>query len=72
MEETKINTELQERITVHLISGIANVILAAFGVVALGTVAIPAILAHLFGWKWLTIYPGVFAICALCASRKKR
>lgn len=71
MDEMKHNVEFQERVAERMISGIATVIVITFAVVAVGTAAIPAILAHLFDWRWIAAYPCIFAVCSLWARRKK-
>lgn len=70
MEEKKM-TDFNERIAERMISGIAGAIIAAFVIVAVGTAALPAVLAYLFGWQWMLAYPCCFAMCALLAARKK-
>lgn len=70
MEEQKMN-DFNERIAERMISGIAGAIIAAFVIVAVGTAALPAVLAHLYGWQWMIAYPCTLAVCSLLASRKK-
>lgn len=71
MESQKMN-DFNERIAERMISGIAGAIVVAVGIVAIGTVLTPAVLAYLFrDWRWMIVYPCCFAMCALLAARKK-
>ena len=70
MEEQKMN-DFNERIAERMISGIAAAIILAVGIVAVGTAALPAVLAYLYGWQWMLAYPCILAVCGLMASRKK-
>lgn len=73
MEDMKNNTDLQARVEECLLLGLAAAVVAvvaAFAVIVIGCAALPAVLARLFGWQWLLIYPGVFAACIFGAGRK--
>lgn len=70
MEDMKNNTDLQARVEERLLLGLAAAVVAAFAVIVIGCAALPAVLARLFGWQWLLIYPGVFAACIFGAGRK--
>lgn len=71
MEEKKMN-DFETRIAERMISGIAGAIIVASGVVAVGTAALPVVLAHHFhDWRWMLAYPCILAVCGLMASRKK-
>ena len=60
--------EKAERIALYIL-------LAAFGILVFGTVAVPTVLACFYHtWKWLLLYPGcllVIVIYASATSRKK-
>ncbi len=71
MENVKNNTEIQARFEERLLMGLATAIVAAFAVVVLGCAAIPAVVAYLFGWQWLMIYPGIFAACIFGVGCRK-
>ena len=71
MEDVKNNTDLQARVEERLLLGLAAAVAVAFAVIVIGCAVLPAILARLFGWQWLLIYPGVFAACIFGAGRKK-
>lgn len=68
----KNNTEFQARFEERLLMGMAAVIVAAVAIIVIGCAALPAVVAYLFGWQWLLIYPSVFATCVFVAGRKKR
>lgn len=70
MEDVKNNTDLQARVEERLLLGLAAAVVVAFAVIVIGCAALPAVLARLFGWQWLLIYPGVFAACIFGAGRK--
>lgn len=71
MEEKKM-TDFTERIAERMITGIATAAIVAFGLIAVGTTALPAVLAHHFhDWRWMLAYPCILAVCGLMASRKK-
>lgn len=71
-EKQTIYGNLEERIASRVIKGIVTTVLVAFAVITLGAAALPAILAHLFGWQWWIAYPCAFAVCVLWARVKKR
>lgn len=72
MDKKNIYGNLEERIASRVINGIVTTVMVAFAVVALGAAALPAILAHHFGWQWWIAYPCAFAACVLWARFKKR
>lgn len=67
MEEKKMNADFTERIAERMISGIAGAIIIGAGIVAIGTAALPAVLAYLYGWQWMLSYPCLLAVCSLLA-----
>lgn len=71
MEEKKMNADFNERIAERMIAGIATAAIVAFGLIAVGTAALPAVLAYLYGWQWMLAYPCCLALCSLLAGRKK-
>ena len=48
---------------------IENVAISAFAVIVLGTLAIPAVLAYIYAWAWLLIYPTLLALL-VCITHK--
>lgn len=46
-----------------------KILIYAFGIVVLGTAAIPAIVAYLYTWKWLLCYPVCVISFLIYASR---
>ena len=40
-----------------------------FAVIVLGTLAIPAVLAYIYTWAWLLIYPALLALL-VCITHK--
>ena len=48
---------------------IENVAISAFAVIVLGTLAIPAVLAYIYAWAWLLIYPALLALL-VCITHK--
>lgn len=70
--EEKIMTDFTERIAERMISVLAGAIIIAVGIVAIGTVSIPAVLAyHFHDWRWMVAYPLCLAACSLLTVRKK-
>ena len=48
---------------------IENVAIIVLSVVVLGTLAIPAVLAYIYAWTWLLIYPALLALL-VCITHK--
>lgn len=49
-----------------------KLVLAAFGLITLGTVATPAILMYVVSWKFVFLYPAaLLAVLLMAATAKK-
>ena len=48
---------------------IEGIVITAFELVVLGTLAIPAVLAYIDAWAWLLIYPALLALL-VCITHK--
>lgn len=68
MEEKKM-TDFNERVAERMITSIATAAIVAFGLIAVGTAVLPAVLAYLYGWQWMLAYPCCL-VCSLLAGRK--
>ena len=49
---------------------IEGIVITAFELVVLGTLAIPAVLAYIYTWAWLLIYPALLALLMSYAHKK--
>lgn len=65
------NIDFQGRFEERLLMALAVAIVAAVAIIVIGCAAIPAVLATLYSWHWLLIYPGIVAVCIFAAGRKK-
>ena len=50
---------------------IVLILAIAVAVLALGTVALPAVLARVYGWRWLLAYPVGLALLIAWAAHHK-
>ena len=48
------------------------IVLAAFAMICIGTVAIPTVLAVKYTWQWLLIYPVALVLFVIFAPKKGR
>lgn len=48
------------------------VIVAAFAIITIGTVCIPALLAFLYSWRWMLCYPVLFVTVSILSARIKK
>lgn len=60
-----------EKIGDILKKSVLAVMVICFAIVCIGTVSIPFILAYVYVWQWVLIYPGVLLLFFLLAPRKK-
>ncbi len=44
------------------------ILIAVFSVICIGTVLIPALVAHLYGWQWLLLYPAMLILFLIYAA----
>ena len=49
---------------------VLRIVLAVFAVLAVGTASIPAVLACVFGWTWLLLYPATLAVMVVWAKQR--
>lgn len=68
-----MENEITERVK-HAITTVYIVLVSvALFIVVIGTAALPAVLAYLFGWTWLVAYPVMLLVAVgwLSKFRKK-
>lgn len=51
-------------------TAILKIIIAVFALLVIGTMALPAVIAYLYGWQWLTIYPALLVLLILLLPKK--
>lgn len=60
-----MNSKKTEQIALYIV-------LTAFAVICIGTVLIPAVLAVIYTWQWLLIYPVLLVLFMIFAPKKLR
>ena len=60
-----MNSKKTEQIALYIV-------LVAFAVICIGTVIIPAVLAVIYTWQWLLIYPVLLVLFMFLAPKKVR
>ena len=65
------NIDFQGRFEERLLMGLAVAIVVAVAIIVVGCAAIPAVLAALYSWHWLLVYPSIVVAGIFAAGRKK-
>ena len=62
---------MNDHITETTTKAVAVFVIIVFGITALGTALLPAIIAYIYGWEWLLLYPAVLATLMIWARLSK-
>ena len=62
---------MNDRVTETTTKAVAVFVIIVFGITALGTALLPAIIAFIYGWEWLLLYPAVLATLMIWARLSK-
>lgn len=52
--------------------GCARAFIIAFAIICIGCALIPGVVAYLYGWAWLFVYPIALILFCILAPKKKR
>lgn len=53
--------------TERLQAALTTILIIVFAIIAIGTALIPALLAYLYYWQWLLVYPVILAVIVIKA-----
>ena len=53
--------------TERLQAALTTILIIVFAIIAIGTTLIPALLAYLYYWQWLLVYPVILAVIVIMA-----
>lgn len=62
---------MNDHVTETMAKAIAVFVIIVFGITALGTALLPAIIAWIYGWEWLLLYPAILATLMIYARLSK-
>lgn len=58
--------------TERLQAALTTILIIVFAIIAIGTALIPALLAYLYYWQWLLVYPVILAVIVIKAMSGRK
>ena len=58
--------------TERLQAALTTILIIVFAIIAIGTVLIPAVLAYLYYWQWLLVYPIILTAIVIKAMSGRK
>lgn len=63
---------MSRRNTERLQAALTTILIIVFAIIAIGTALIPALLAYLYYWQWLLVYPVILAVIVIKAMSGRK
>lgn len=58
--------------TERLQAALTTILIIVFAIISIGTALIPALLAYLYYWQWLLVYPVILAVIVIKAMSGRK